>query len=249
MWSKRTATWPPHPLFAAARLLCNCPRCLQASAQPTHCIPIHAAVAPLQLATIPTCPSYPMRSKKATIAPLPTTLTISAPHHRPHIASAPIPLRYHHFTTYHTPIVLPPDLPSPANPLHPSTSLTQSPPPHPPLLPHSKTPNATSLTPHTHLHPLQPPPKAFIAANGVAIQGTPEWSGCVPEADTHRGNAAWSSRPGPCCRYRPAAPFCRLVRRYGPARPGEPFPHELQRPGPLDRPLHALIPCATAMWW
>jgi hypothetical protein len=21
---------------------------------------------------------------------------------------------------------------------------------------------------------------------------------CVPEADTHRGNAAWSSKPGPC---------------------------------------------------
>ena len=37
---------------------------------------------------------------------------------------------------------------------------------------------------------------AFIAANGVAVQGTPEWSFCVPEADTHRGNAAWSSRPG-----------------------------------------------------
>jgi hypothetical protein len=108
-----------------------------------------------------------------------------------------------------------------------------------------------------------PPLCALIAANGLAVQGTPEWSFCVPEADTHRGNAAWSSRPrvlaatpaGPDP-LRGAGPRGRLPAArgtwppQGPVRPGEPFPHELQRlrsPGPP--PFHALIPCATAMWW
>jgi hypothetical protein len=56
----------------------------------------------------------------------------------------------------------------------------------------------------------------FIAAHGVAVQGTPEWWFCVPEADTHRGNAVWSSRP----RVPIVIAFTVLVAGNNPPKPG-----------------------------
>jgi hypothetical protein len=100
-----------------------------------------------------------------------------------------------------------------------------------------------------------PPLCALIAANGLAVQGTPEWSFCVPEADTHRGNAAWSSRPRVLAASPPAqtrfAALGRAVvcqRRVGRGRlkaqydPENLFRRNYSVSGPRDRPLSCADP-------